>query len=163
MLYTGCGATVMIVQNRQANCWKVTKVQKEHNGHMIGREVYGTYQKVRKMSDADIQMISDLEGVGASRRRIASALSDKTGHVYGTKEVYNAVTRIKKNIADSGILEKYLANIQLEGGLVKWCKNQAGEVNVLWVQTQLMRADVAKTRPWVWQTDTTFSTNRFVC
>ena len=54
-------------------------MHKIHNGHMVGRDVYGSYQKVRKMSDADHQMIIELEAVGASRRRVASALSDKTG------------------------------------------------------------------------------------
>ena len=159
--YSACLAMINIVENKPGNYWKVTKLNVVHNGHMLGPEVYGSYQKVRKMSDNEIQMINDFDGVGASRRRVASALSDKTGNVYGTKDVYNAITRIKKSLADVGQLEQYLSSVQLEGGQVKWSKNDANEVSVLWVQTRMMRADVAKTRPWVWQTDTTFSTNRF--
>ena len=158
--YSACPAMLNVVQNRQGNCWRVTKVKKKHEGHMLGPAIYGSYQKVRKMSDEDLRMIQELESVGASRRRVASALSDKTGNVYQTKDVYNALGRIKQTIADVGKLEEYLANVQLEGGVVNWCKNQADEVSVLWVQTQSMRADVDKTKPWVWQCDTTFSTNR---
>ena len=33
------------------------------------------------MSEQDHLMIQELEAVGASRRRVASALSDKTGNV----------------------------------------------------------------------------------
>ena len=63
-------------------------------------------------------------------------------------------------MADGGVLEKYLTDIQVDGGDVKWSKNQAGEITVLWVQTRSMAQDVATTKPWVWQTDTTFGTNR---
>ena len=160
--YSACLAMVNVVQNRQANCWRVTKMQKKHNGHMVGPSIYGSYQKVRKMNDEDLQMIQELEAVGASRCRVASALSDNTGNVYNTKDVYNALGKIKQTIADVGKLEEYLANIQLEGGMVNWCKNDADQVSVLWVQTQTMRSDVDRTRPWVWQTDTTFSTNRLL-
>ena len=51
---------VNVMQNRQENKWKVTKVIKEHTGHMIGPDVYGSYQKVRQMSDNDLQMITEL-------------------------------------------------------------------------------------------------------
>ena len=63
--YTACSAMVNIVQNRGANCWRITKLCKKHNGHMLGPAIYGSYQKVRKMSDADIQTVQDLEGLGA--------------------------------------------------------------------------------------------------
>ena len=48
---------------------------------MLGAEVYGSYQKVKKLDEQDIQVVTELEGVGASRRRVASALSDKTGDI----------------------------------------------------------------------------------
>ena len=79
-LYYGCCAMVNVMQNRQEKKLSFTKVIKEHTGHMIGRDVYGSYQKVRKMSDNDLQMITELEAVGASRRRVASALIDKAGN-----------------------------------------------------------------------------------
>ena len=63
-------------------------------------------------------------------------------------------------MADEGVLEKYLADIQSEGGDIKWHKNQRGEVVVLWVQTRSMDQDVSVTKPYVWQTDTTAGTNR---
>ena len=76
--------------------------------------------------------------------------------------MYNALTKIKQNIAEVGKLEEYLANVQLEGGRVNWQKNDAGEISVLWIQTWIMASDVNRTKPWVWQTDTTFSTNRLL-
>ena len=160
--FTDCPAMLNIMQNRAGKIWIVIKPETHHRGHMQGPEVYGSYQKVRKLSEGDLQMVQDLEAVGASRRRVASVLSDKTGHQYTTKDVYNKIRKIRQNISDDGKLEKYLADVQLEGGQVKWCKNSTGEVSVLWVQTQAMRSDVCRTRPWVWQTDTTFSTNRSV-
>ena len=161
--FTDCPAMVNVMQHRASNCWRITKLCKDHKGHMMGPAVYGSYQNVRKLSDDHLQMVQDLEAVGASRRRVASVLSDKTGYQYTTKDVYNKIRKINQNINDAGKLEKYLADVQLEGGHVKWCKNDSGEVSVLWVQTQSMRSDVCRSRPWVWQTDTTFSTNRSVC
>ena len=70
---------VNVTQKRQDNTWRITKVIKTHNGHMVGRDVYGSYQKIRRMSDMDHQFITELDAVGASRRRVASALGDKTG------------------------------------------------------------------------------------
>jgi hypothetical protein len=67
---------------------------------------------------------------------------------------------MKKSLGDEGHLEKYLADVQLEGGLVNFQKNKAGQVSVLWVQTRSMRQDVERSKPWSWQFDTTFSTNR---
>ena len=67
---------------------------------------------------------------------------------------------MEKSIGDGGLLEKYLADVQLEGGKVNWSKNKAGKVTVLWVQTRTMCQDVDRSKPWVWQTDTTFGTNR---
>ena len=83
-----------------------------------------------------------------------------SGNTYGTKDVYNAMSKMKKALGDEGHLEKYLADVQLEGGKVNFQKNKAGKVSVLWVQTRSMRQDVERSKPWSWQFDTTFSTNR---
>ena len=81
VLYTNCPVMINVVQSRKENVWRVTKLIKKHEGHMLGPEVYGTYQKVRKLQPKDLQEIASLDGVGASRRRVASTLSDKTGIV----------------------------------------------------------------------------------
>ena len=47
------------------------------------------------------------------------------GNTYGTKDVYNAVTKMRRVLGDESRLEKYLADVQLEGGLVKYKKNKA--------------------------------------
>ena len=54
-----------------------------------------------------------------------------------------------------------MTDVQTDGGNVKRSKNSRGEVQVLWVQTRSMAQDAACTKPYVWQTDTTFGTNRY--
>ena len=50
--------------------------------------------------------------------------------IYTAKDVYNQVMKIKKGTADGGHLEKYLTDIELNGGTVKWSKSESGEVLV---------------------------------
>ena len=83
------------------------------------------------------------------------------GMIYSSKDIYNQVMKLKKTMADGGHLEKYLMEIRLEGGTVDWHKSETGEILALWIQTKTMLSDVQKTKPWLFQTDTTFSTNRF--
>ena len=80
--------------------------------------------------------------------------------MYNAKDIQNMMYKLKRSIADGGVLEKYLADILADGGDVKWNKNQSGEITVLWVQTRSMAQDVCATKPYVWETDTTFGTNR---
>ena len=152
VLFTNCPFVIHVNENRQTKRWTISKVNPD---------VYGGYQNVRKMSDEDVKFMNELDAVGASRRRIAERMGDKTEKVYKAKDIQNAMMKLKRAIADGGMLEKYLADIQTDEGDVKWSKNLKGEVEVLWIQTRSMAQDVARTRPYVWQTDTTFSTNRY--
>ena len=79
VMFSKCPAMINIVQNRKEDTWRVTKVEKNHEGHMLGREVYGSYQKIRKLKEQDLEVIAGLDGVGAARRRVAAAVSEKTG------------------------------------------------------------------------------------
>ena len=45
---------------------------------MLGPDVFGGYQNVRKMSEDDIRFVNELYGVGAARRRIAGRMGQKT-------------------------------------------------------------------------------------
>ena len=127
---------INVNQDRKNNTWSITKVVNKHLGHMIGPEVYGGYQNVRKMTEDDVQFVNELDAVGASRRRIAERMGQQTDNVYNTKDIQNAMQKLKRLIADGGVLENYLADIQADGGSVKWIKNQRGEVVVFWVQTR---------------------------
>ena len=51
----------------------VTKQQ----GHLLGPDVFGGYQNVRKMSEDDIRFDNELDGVGATRRHIAERMGQK--------------------------------------------------------------------------------------
>ena len=46
---------------------------------MLGPDVFGGYQNVRKISEDDIKFVTELDGVGAARRRIAERMGQKTG------------------------------------------------------------------------------------
>ena len=80
--------------------------------------------------------------------------------IYSSKDVYNQVIKLKRKLMDGGSLESFLSDVQLEGGNVNWSKGGTGETVVLWIQTKTMAEDVQKTRPWLFQTDTTFKTNK---
>ena len=82
------------------------------------------------------------------------------GMIYSSKDVYNQVIKLKRKLMDGGSLESFLSDVQLEGGNVNWSKGGTGETVVLWIQTKTMAEDVQKTRPWLFQTDTTFKTNK---
>ena len=82
------------------------------------------------------------------------------GMIYSSKDVYNAVKKMRKTMLDGGALEQYLLNITQEGGTVNWTKSDGGEVEVLFIQTKTMKRDLQQTKPWLFQTDTTFKTNR---
>ena len=61
-----------------------------------------------------------------------------------------------------GLLEQ-LGDIPTKGGDVQYALSPVtGEVDVLYVQTCTMRQEVEHSRPYLWQADTTFNTNRFV-
>ena len=82
------------------------------------------------------------------------------GMIYSSKDVYNQVMKLKRKMLDGGSLETFLSDIQQEGGNVSWSKGETGEIVVLWIQSKTMAQDVQKTRPWLFQTDTTFNTNK---
>ena len=99
--------------------------------------------------------------VHADPRNIATCLSQRTGHNYKPKDVQNIINKIKHHIKDTGVLEEHLAEIKSEGGTAQWSINEETKcVEVLFIQTANMKKDLVTTRPFTWQADTTFSTNR---
>ena len=46
---------------------------------MLGPDVFGGYQNVRKMSEDDIRFVNKLDRVGAAHRPIAERMGQKTG------------------------------------------------------------------------------------
>ena len=83
-------------------------------------------------------------------RRVTKVNLQHTGH------------RLKQKVDDGGILEENLREIVQDNGEVNWHKNpDSGYVEVLFIQTSSMRSDIDRTRPYIWQCDTTFKTNRY--
>ena len=77
--FTACGSQVNIYQSLRDKCFKVTKCVKVHSGHLIGDGVYGSYPIVRSMNESTLNKVMQLEGVGASRRRVADVIGEETG------------------------------------------------------------------------------------
>ena len=143
--FTNCPFVINVNKNRKLGKWMICKLNLKHQGHMLGPEVFGGYQTVRKLATEDIQFINELDDVVASSRRIAERIGQTTGNIYEATDIQNIMVKFKRAIADGGVLEKYIQN---DGGNVKWSKNSRGEVQVLWVQTRSMAQDVACTKPY---------------
>ena len=43
--------------------------------------------------------------------------------IYSSKDIYNHALKLQKKMADSGVLEKYLTQVEVEGGTVKDVKH----------------------------------------
>ena len=71
--------SVHIFKSKRDKSFKVTLCNKNHDGHMVGDGVYGSYPTVRKMTETSQKRVLELEGVGASRRRTADVLGEETG------------------------------------------------------------------------------------
>ena len=77
--FTDCKSRVNIYESKKLGGFRVTLCVTQHEGHLVGESVYGSYQTVRKLSEASQQKIIELDGVGASRKRVAEYMSDETG------------------------------------------------------------------------------------
>ena len=160
--YSACQSQVNIWYSNKEEMYRVTKCIKVHQGHLVGAEIYRSYRTVRKLTSPSKNLIKELDNAGASHRCVADVVQAKTGNIFGTKDIYNHLAKFKKSMMDGDVLEKYLARVETEGGTVKWKKSSDDKVVVLWIQTYSMKKDIARSKPWLFQTDTTFGTNRFV-
>jgi hypothetical protein len=79
--FTACESHVNIYQSMKDKLFKVTKCIKDHTGHLTGSSVYGSYPTVRIMSESTQNKVNQLEGVGASRRRVADVIGEETGNI----------------------------------------------------------------------------------
>ena len=77
--YTGCPARVLI--NQQASGMrKITTAVNHHDGHIIAKDVYNSYQHVKKLKPEHFKYVEDLMKVHAPLRNIVSCLSNETGY-----------------------------------------------------------------------------------
>ena len=101
ILFTNCPFVINVNENRKTNRWIVSKMNLKHQGHKLGPEVFGGYQDVRKLATEDIQFINELDAVGASRRRIAERIGQKTGKLYKAKDIQNKMVKLKRAMANA--------------------------------------------------------------
>ena len=68
---------------------------------------------------------------------------------------------MKNKISNGDNLEKELDLVRNNGGFIRVDKDPRTKfVNSLWIQTKSMKESMARIKPTVFQSDTTFSTNR---
>ena len=77
--FTNCESQVSLYQSLSDGVFKVTKCIKTHCGHLTGDSVYGSYPTVRVLTEGGTQKLNQLEGIGASRRRVAEVMGEETG------------------------------------------------------------------------------------
>ena len=64
--FTGCPARVLI-NHQPSGIWKVTTAVNHHDGHIIAKDVYNSYQHVQKLSAEDEEYLKDLIKVRAAK------------------------------------------------------------------------------------------------
>ena len=93
-------------------------------------------------------------------RKIAEALSSRTGDNYKPKDISNLLAKLKKENKDGTTFERDLESVRSKGGEVRIEKDSdSGYATVIWVQTNHMKIALSSIKPKVFQCDTTFSTN----
>ena len=113
--YTGCLARININQQRKTLDWKITTARLDHDGHLIGDDVYGTYKHVKKLSEDDEEYARELiNEAKILPRNLASCLSSRTGNSFTPKDAQNLIERFKRHAKDGGILEKHLSEIMVQ-------------------------------------------------
>ena len=149
MNFTGCKAFVNINQNKKDD-WAVTKLEINHTGHALNKEIYYIYPHVRKLNQDVLDYVQDLVAARALPRNIATAISRRTKQTFKPKDAQNIIRKIRQTLPDSTDIKEYLSNILVEGGDVQYALDKdSGEVDVLYVQTKLMRDEVAHSRPYL--------------
>ena len=80
--------------------------------------------------------------------------------IFEFHDAQNLIRKIRRTLPEDHGLRQHLADMVTEGGEVQYSIDKDGLVDVLWLQTPLMREEIAKTRPFLFQADSTFGTNR---
>ena len=109
--------------------------------------------------EQDKVMIEEMVNVQANNKNIADALTQKTGKTFKSQDVRNIKTRLKeaKNVET---IEEILAKIKAAGGEVKYKKAEGtNDVQTLFIQTVTMKKNLARNKPTLFESDTTFGNN----
>ena len=93
--------------------------------------------------------------------KIAESLTARTGDQYKSKDIRNLLQKLKDKVANGDNLEKELDLLRNNGEIIRVDKDTNTRfVNSLWVKTKSMKESMARIKPTVFQSDTTFLTNR---
>ena len=88
-------------------------------------------------------------------------MTARTGDQYKSKDIRNLLQKLKDKVANGDNLEKELDLLRNNGEIIRVDKDTNTRfVNSLCVQTKSMKESIARIKPTVFQSDTTFSTNR---
>ena len=148
------------LNEQEDGSWMVTSLFLEHLGHPVTKADFYSHQAARKLDDTDKEFVKELVKARANPTNIASVLSKrKEGASYNAQDVRNIISRIKTTDQEVCTVEESLGEIKDNGGDVRYKKqSNSDNVEVLWVQTQDMRAQLTRSAPRVFECDTTFGT-----
>lgn len=155
--FVGCMANLNINEQEDGS-WMITSFHLEHTGH--SNTPMNFLSQNKQLSREDQLFVSGLKEASASNSNIADVLTKKTGKPFKAQDVFNIVTQINKGLeGEKESIEEVLAQIKEDGGDAKWKKKDgSNDVKALLVQTATMKANLARSKPMVFETDTTFGT-----
>ena len=156
--FTNCPVKVNLNEQEDGS-WEITTCHLEHEGHPVTSKLFYSHQQARKLEEDDKDFVKGLIRAKTTARNIADVLSERTGKHFKTMDVRNIISRIKENEEKSTTVEEALSDIIDKGGEVRYKKEKgSNNVEVLWIQTQDMRKQLALTKPHLFECDTTFGT-----
>ena len=155
---TNCPVKVNLNEQEDGS-WEVTTCHLQHEGHPTTSKLFYSHQQSRKLEEDDKKFVKGLLRARANPRNIADVLTERTGKDFRAQDVRNLITKIKQHEDNPSTVEEALGEIRDGGGEVRYKKEKKNDnVDVLWVQTKDMKNQLSRTKPQVFECDTTFGT-----
>ena len=155
--FTNCPVQVNINEQYDGS-WMVTKCVLDHSGHPVTSHDFFSHESYKRLTEDDKEFIKGLIRAKTTSRNIAAVMTERTGRAYTYQDVRNIIERINLNI-EQVPLEQALGSIVTAGGNIKYQKESGTDnVNCLWLQTRDMKEQLSKSKPHIFETDTTFNT-----
>ena len=133
---------------------------KEHQGHIVSGANFYSHTRVKKLSEEEVELVKQLDEASAKPASIAEVLNKKRGQgaTFDGQFIRNMRSKLAKN-KEVKTVKEALIEVEESGGQVR-IEKKAGtdDVEVLILQTSEQRKHLAKCKPKVFQTDTTFGT-----
>ena len=124
---------------------------------MTNQDFY-SHESFKRLTEDDEEFVKGLLRAKTSVRNISDVLTQRTGRSYTYQDVKNIIQRVGFDV-DRMPVEEALGAIVAAGGHIKYEKESGTDnVTCLWLQTADMKEQLSKTKPHIFETDTTFNT-----